>query len=437
MPRLARCWNQFNRLEEATDGDMSQNKKLYRGQKGQSLVEVALIAPVLIVLIAGLVEVTQLAVTQNRISTAARNAARFAANGGEDVGVRDVALNTITQTLDMSSGVWDIWSIRAAVDNYGDIHPDSFLFEHIYGDGLTTEYTATNIAAFEDELRLRVQEDLKRDGTDTTIDNLGAGLEVVGVYILHDVESIIGLNIMPNLLGFNTVTGYSVMRQASLATTIYTTGGCKGIFPIAVEENVQTITEAEYESLVFSYPAAKPAWETFSNQPPGATPLPFALEGNIFKLDVGTDIGDFNWLKWNTAIVGINPPPAGHSILATSLLWPGNANDYADRGDPPGGGTFRGYANVSDSDDHDLQKGDWVAQDTISGGFGGAGVNSALQDHITTDRALRMVLWNDSAGGHSGNSFQASGFGIFRVRAYGSNWLLLEMVRLDSSCGQV
>ena len=62
--------------------------RLFKGmsnkQKGQSLVEVAITAPILIVILVGLIEVAQLAVTQNQINTAARHSARFAANGGED-----------------------------------------------------------------------------------------------------------------------------------------------------------------------------------------------------------------------------------------------------------------------------------------------------------------------------------------------------------------
>jgi hypothetical protein len=415
-------------------------KNQLRNHKGQSLVAVALVTPILLMIIAGVVEVTQLAVTQNRVSTAARNAARYASNGGEDVGIKNSVLNTITQTLIMSSGVWDIWSIRAEVDSSGDIPADSFQFNHIYGDGLTEEYAATNMPEFENDLRLKVQNKLKKDGTGAAVGDLGADLDVVGTYILHDIETILGLNILSNLTGFNTVTGFSVMRQASLASTVHTTGGCRGAFPIALEEHVQTITKSDYDSLAFTHPipAAKPAWETIAGQPSSPTALRLAKEGNIFKLDLGTGSTDFNWLKWNTRISGINPPPASSSVLGASLLWPGNSDDYNDHGDPPSPDTFRGFADAdpSDSSDVEMQIHDWVARDTVSGSFSAAGVSSAIRDHIDKDRALRLVLWNDSAGGYSAVGFQVSGFGIFRLRAYGSDWVLVELVRLDTSCGQ-
>ena len=61
--------------------------KQKQSQRGQSLVEVALFFPIFIILLAGLVEVSQLLITQNRVSSAARAGARFASNGGEDVGI--------------------------------------------------------------------------------------------------------------------------------------------------------------------------------------------------------------------------------------------------------------------------------------------------------------------------------------------------------------
>jgi hypothetical protein len=416
---------------------MSHFKEHLRDRTGQSLVAAALAAPIFLFIMVGLVEVVQLAVTQNQVSTAARNAARYSANGGEDAGIRNSVLNTITETLSLSSGVWDIWSIRAAVENDGSILTDTFAFNHIYGDGLTGDYAVTNSAAFKDELRNHIQEELKKDGTATVIGNLGADLDVTGVYILHDIETILGLNILPNLTGSNTISGYSVMRRASLASSVYTTGGCYGVFPIVLENQVQTVTESEYDSLAFVHPspAAKPAWETLSIQPSSPMPLAGAQEGNIFKLNLGTGIANFDWLKWNADITGINPP--GDSILATSLLWPGNSNDYNDYGDPPGGGAFRGFADANDSDDREMHIGDWIAEDTLSGGFAGAGVTPKLQEHIDKERTLRLVLWDESTSGYNSNRFQVSGFGIFRIKAYGADWLLLEFVRHDSSCGQV
>ncbi|MCB8979548.1 MAG: pilus assembly protein [Ardenticatenaceae bacterium] len=90
-----------------------------QAQRGQSLVEVALFFPIFVILLAGLVEVSQLLVTQNRVSSAARAGARFASDGGEDAGIVTVVLNNVTQTLEIDPEVWDIWSIRATVNSAG------------------------------------------------------------------------------------------------------------------------------------------------------------------------------------------------------------------------------------------------------------------------------------------------------------------------------
>ena len=97
-----------------------QSSTQKKSQRGQSLVEVALFFPIFIILLAGLVEVSQLLITQNRVSSAARAGTRFASDGGEDSGIVTVVLNNITQTLQTDQGVWDIWSVRATMNPDGN-----------------------------------------------------------------------------------------------------------------------------------------------------------------------------------------------------------------------------------------------------------------------------------------------------------------------------
>jgi hypothetical protein len=251
-------------------------------------------------------------------------------------------------------------------------------------------------------------------------------------------------------MGLNTIRGHAVMRRASLASSVEQSTGCRGVFPLALEQSANTITQAEYDSLTFTYPASKPIWESFTQQPATPTSIVDGYEGYIYKLDVGQSPGNFDWLKWNTNISGITPPPSGQSLLGASLLWPGNNGDVLDRNDPPDPPppswpfpfTFRGFVEVGDDTDTDMQMGDWVARDTVSGGFGASGVTTSLESHIYNGRSLRVALWDSSAGGYEPSPpapaarFLISGFAVFRVRAYGSGWILFELVRLDTSCGQ-
>lgn len=164
-------------------------------EKGQSLVEVALFFPIFLVVLAGVVEVSHLVITQNRVSNAARSAARFAANGGEDAGMVNVALNTVTQTLEITDDVWDIWSIRGTL-NDGGTGFDEWEFTHIYGISNTTQAPEVDQTA----LQQRVLAELQVDHQGTTNPQNASGLRIVGTYAIHDVESILGLDALPALV---------------------------------------------------------------------------------------------------------------------------------------------------------------------------------------------------------------------------------------------
>ena len=94
--------------------------------QGQSLVETALFLPILIVMLLGIVEVSSLLITQNRIATAARISAGYGATNynqndwtstANNMGI--VALNAVTTTMDLSPDLWDIWSIYGRLNSEG------------------------------------------------------------------------------------------------------------------------------------------------------------------------------------------------------------------------------------------------------------------------------------------------------------------------------
>lgn len=411
-----------------------------RQEQGQSLAEAALILPVLIILIAGVVEVSHMAVTQSRVTTAARNGARFGANGGEDTGMIETTLNTAIETVGDEQSEWDIWVIRATVDGFGNIPPDNFSFTHEYGLGQTARFTDTNTITFTNELRQRIEAQLQMDesslpGADPS------GLRVVGIYSLYDIDSIIGLNILPNLAGLRSMKGYSVMRQASLAAAVNLTSGCNGVFPMMVDELNRSLTQIGYEILYepsFTYPTGSdiPRWEDFG-MPTASTDVGLleGREGYVYGFNFAQPpvSQNLNFLRWNDTIQGVG---SGGSILNASLMWPGN-NDLYDyqSGDSPFPNAFRGYAEPGDPTDTSMHFGDWVLREGLD--FSASGVQATLNDHIDSQRALRVVLWNSASGEYNGTSTKISGFAIFRIVGYQTNgWMLLELVRIDRSCGQ-
>lgn len=414
-------------------------------QRGQSLVEVALFFPIFIILLAGLVEVSQLLVTQNRVSSAARAATRFASNGGQDEGIPTTVLNTVTQTLETDETVWDIWSIRATVDNTGAgfdaNNGGNWTFNQVYGISNTVRAHSVNEA----DIRTRVLGELQRDEFNNQATNIAVGLQIVGTYAIHDVESILGLDAMPQLAGFSSINALSVMRIT--ANTQNVTNGCAA-FPIAVREGERSVTAPgtgsnPYPNATdFDYPppSSAPVYASFSNHT-DEVPLLAATEGDVFKIQNGSGSGNFGWLAWNSGL-------SGQDTLVDSLSWPGDSTNYTlctgSNGCSPGSGVadsdfnsnVRGYLNAKDPRDQSMQIGDWVwgGPGTVNSN----GINTVLQSHIELGRQLRVIVWNQSEAGGNNDLYQISGFAVFRLIGYNlpESWILAEFIRWDTSCGQ-
>lgn len=413
---------------------------LKQAQRGQSLVEVALFFPIFIILLAGLVEVSQLLVTQNRISSAARAGARFASDGGEDAGIVTVVLNNVTQTLDIDEGVWDIWSIRAKLNTQGNDFSE-WSFTQIYGISNTVQAPSVDETAIKD----RVLEELQHDEFNNQSNAIAADLKIVGTYAIHDVDSILGLDAMSQLAGFSSLDALSVMRIT--ASSQQATNGCAA-FPIAVEEGVRSVTDPTQggsnpypASSTFTYPSNPPVYSSFVNHRDD-TPLLSAREGDVFRIWNGAGSGNFGWLVWN---IGVS---ANANTLANSLAWPGDSTNYNQCSGPgcpaagyvPGSGfdyPVPGYIEPGDPTDQSLHIGDWVAGST--GTVSSNDVRTILNGHVNLDRDLRVIVWRVPATGTgSGVRYQISGFAIVRLIGYNvsQNWILAEFKRWDDSCGQ-
>jgi hypothetical protein len=414
-----------------------------QSQRGQSLVEVALFFPIFIILLAGLVEVSQLLVTQNKVSSAARASTRFLSNGGEDTGITTVLLNTITQTLNIEDDVWDVWSIRATVNDAGNGF-DDWQFTQVYGISNTVRSSSVD----ESEIQAQVLEELRTDENNSSSDAIAVDLQIVGTYAIHDVDSILGLDAMEQLAGFSSLNALSIMRITADGLVI--TNGCSA-FPIAVHEGSRSVTAPGTGSNPypnageFDYPSNPPVYESFVNHQDNR-PLLDAQEGDVFRVQNGFGEGNFGWLVWNTGVT------ANANTLENSLGWPGDSTNYnpcSGAGCPGGAGipgsgfssNVRGYIEPGDPTDQSLHVEDWVAAST--GTINSNGVRTVIEEHVDLDRAIRMVVWNNSTGTGVNGRYQISGFAIFRIVGYrlnqggGGSWILAEFIRWDDSCGQV
>ncbi len=408
-------------------------------QQGQALVEAALFFPIFLVIIAGMVEVSQLVVTQNRVTDAARASARFAANGGENEGIVTTALNTIDGSLDADAEFWDIWIIRAKINAAGDAF-EEWEFTHAYG------YTNTVKSATisESDIQAQVLAELQKDHNGNSSIVIAGDLEIVGTYLIHDVNAILGLDAVPALAELNSVTELSIMRIFGIEQE--QTNGCSA-FPIAVHEGIRSATPlgegaSPYpDASDFSYPDTPPTYESFIAHQPNID-LDNAQEGYIYKINNGFGSGNFGWLLWNQG------RPSSANTLAESLTWPGDSVDYSDHGDnsisPAADGypyIVRGYVEPGDATDTSLHLGDWVAGNT--GSINANQVRTSLEAMVDSERAIRVIVWDEAEEQGSNGRYRVTGFAIFRLVGYrlsqgqGGSWILGEFIRWDASCGQI
>src|SRR6187551_1482783 len=90
-----------------------------RKQRGQGLAEFAISLPVLLLVLAGVLEVANLVLLYSHMDLAAREGARFGALGGTDTGVREVFYQNASETLEVEPGTIEVWIVRPVLENSG------------------------------------------------------------------------------------------------------------------------------------------------------------------------------------------------------------------------------------------------------------------------------------------------------------------------------
>ena len=218
--------------------------------------------------------------------------------------------------------------------------------------------------------------------------------------------------------------------------------GCDA-FPIAIHEGIRSVTPPGEggnpypDTTDFTGPTSPRTYDSFIHHQDDV-PLLQAKEGTVFKVPNGFGAGEFGWLRWNEGI------QSSANTLQDSLTWPGNIFDYTDHGDSGAillGQTHvvRGFIEAGDASDTELHVGDWIA--TSTGSINSAGIRSVLNEHSELERTLRLPIWDTTEGSGMSGRYKASAFALFRFHGYSfspssGNWILLEFLRFDQSCGQ-
>lgn len=424
----------------------STSSKL-KWQRGQSLVETALFLPIFLVILAGVVEVSQYVITNNRLTSAARASTRFASNGGEDAGMVSILKNSVTNTMSLDEDMWDVFSIRGTLNDAGDGFSD-WDFLHIYGIS-NTQYLTPVFQLDEMVIQQEILADLKFDQNGDPINTPEAlaaelgGLRIVGTYIIHDMQSILNLDATPAISSIYSVREMSVMRISGL--NIQPTAGCSG-FPIALQEGVRSVSPPGQgavpfpDAADFAYPAIPPDYNQFVRHIRDAFLDDSAQEGTVFLFALDSGTSKFDWLVWNDQII------PDDTVLANSMSWPGDTLDYTNHGDagnahPAYGYVVRGYAEPGNVFDQELHKENIIRATLaqLGSNVGFDVVNLSVEENIARGRDLRVILFEPA--GDFGTEYEVKRFGVFKLHGYGNpslanEWILAEFIRWDDTCGQ-
>ncbi len=389
--------------------------KQNRRQKGQSLAEFTLVLPVLLVIVAGVLEVSNALNNYNTITAAAREAARFGAAGGSDEGIVDVAAQALGYNSPAeANGRLEVWVVRPVADTsqtnwfwqgdtsratWGAASP-ACAFPQVAGTPtcvLTGFPGATPLATIE-----RIQ---NAPRTDDTYASGVTGTRFVAVSVYYRADSILNLPFfeVEDVSGFIPMASQAILRQEVEQSAISgLEEGCS-LYPIGYDIDV----------------TADSGTRTFAN----------AREGDVFRANRG-DTG-FEFLAWRNVT---------QADLVASMASP-NSKD-----------PISGYLElpVTIPQDTSININDMVVlSDAINVGAVSTVLDGHMQqplndsgDPVGQPRALRILVFDGGEqyeGGSGLYQVQVAGFAVVRISDYDStalNWLEVEFIRWDTTCGQ-
>jgi Flp pilus assembly protein TadG len=159
---------------------------LARGERGQAIVEIALILPLLVFLIVGIIEFSLLLNARNTVSFASRDGSMLAAEGGSRAGTDCVVLQSIERDLVAPASAIKVTQIKVYwSDQNGDeigsthnLYSRSGSMTCDYGDGtsITVPYTLTSSGYVED---IRCDVLAGCGGSHTSLDTVGVEITYI------------------------------------------------------------------------------------------------------------------------------------------------------------------------------------------------------------------------------------------------------------------
>jgi hypothetical protein len=388
-----------------------QAKRSQRRQKGrgQSLLEFALTMPVLLTIMAGVLEVGNLLVTYNRVQLAAREASRFGAAGGASEFVPEIVLDASTDSLDTSPDRMSVYVIRPVVEyssgafrwkDSGPGNPWGVPEDCVYGNdcsgsGLNAANILTEVS--------QIVSGTAQGATSTNVQDLNT-TRVTIVVVSYEAQTILNLNFWDtgaDAQGRVPLRAYTILRQEIEQEVIgQQTAGCTA-YPIAINRDLFY---------------------------PGGVGV---MEGDKFTAGLNYETSDtdgFEFLAWR---VGLEDATS----LTNALTYPGNSIDPT-----------VGFQNVDDPSDTQMHRDDRLTDTNVHSVSSVQSVLSSFIDSNPLDtnpwRVLRVIVY-DADGPNPdntayGTTYRIDDFAIVKITKVNNptpNTVQFEFVRWDFSCG--
>ena len=334
-------------------------------QRGQSLVELALTTPILLLIMAGTVEVTNLLTIYNELQAATREAGRLASQGSPDANLWSVFAQSLTDTpINPSNPDLLAWVVRPSIKDCSSICNNGFKNGSTYTWGVS-EYCMNPAGC--NGLDSPVTADMVWNGLKKGNNNdFSSYSDQTFAVVVASYNAPTLLNLKLNLFGaqwgrddgkFPMYT-YIVFRQeVSSQTASDLAGGCSA-YPIALD--FKAIDPVLYRA--------------------GANPFPLTL---------GTG---FYFVGWNSSVNStgaLTGPVTGQPI--GSMVSPGTSQQLI-----PTGNTGGFYKNPFDTTNFQLRRDDWVLE--MTGATSLTPLTTVLNDDKATERTLRVIIFQRNEG---------------------------------------
>jgi|GEM_PF-1005949 len=397
-------------------------------RRAQSLVEFALSLPVLLLIVAGALEVGNVLTNYNRLQLTAREGARFGAAGGSDIGVREVVQQAAAESLQVDPDYLSIWIVRPVITYNGATN--SWAWQNATGP---QPYGVPVNCLYGDQCGVidipappaRVLSDVAAINQADKAALNGKQMVVVAVY--YEAPTILSLpfyRIPGEAAGRVPITAYAVLYQEIVQPNLLEVG-CSS-YALAIERTLlDGLREGEISPPVKVNQVADP-----------------------------TRRQGFGWLAWRLGQTEPNWLMA-QGVAGASMGFPGTSrtDDY---------GFIEYDSNYGDPDpsvyDTGMHRGDWAL---ASDANNTSNASTPLNQHMDAQRAIRVIVYDyehdpitdtpinprriSFNGGPEYWQYRIDGFVILRIHAWtpggGScqpaycDTIEFEFVRWDESCG--